>query len=494
MFMLYFDNEKKRVHALNASGRSPAGLTLDLARAAQARGEKGEWARSDALTITVPGAVRGWEDALKRFGSLPMVELMLPAMGLAHDGFPVGPITAQLWHDGIEDLTKSCIRDGKKFEKLQILNELCLKERAPRAKEVFKNPGMTRALRKIAEATFYDEEMASWISQTCMDHGGVLTSKDIMEHRSTWIEPISVEYRGLRMWEVPPNSQGIVALFALQILKHLPDELRKIIELPTSHKTSVDYFHILIEVVRFAFGDVSRYVYDYGDDQENTKKFDSLLSGELPQKRAHQIDLAKTKANGEPWASSDTVSFQVVDSKGNAVSFVNSNFMSFGTGIVVPGYGFPLQNRGANFSTDDERHPNCAGPRKRPYHTLCPAMLTDAETDELVASLSNMGGFMQPQGHVQLILRLLQGMSPQEAVDAPRFCVTATGSVWIEDADIAEQLKCRGHDTKVIKSNAERCIVGRAQIIQRVNGVLEGGSDHRSDGRVEVLRREDMQS
>jgi len=305
-----------------------------------------------------------------------------------------------------------------------------------------------------------------------------MTEEDLAVHRSTWDEPISTVYSGVRLWVCPPNGQGIVALLALNILSelNLPRDL-----------VSADGLHLLIEALRLAFADAQRYVADPAKAEIPTK---ALLGRDYGKKRADLVNPRKANlraAPGLPQAGSDTVYFSVVDGAGNACSFINSNYMGFGTGIVPEGTGFPLQNRGANFSLDP-KHPNALAPGKRPYHTIIPAMAT-REDGSLYASFGVMGGFMQPQGHVQVLLGLLSGLDPQEALDRPRICLDEGepgGTVLLEEGipdAVARALRARGHRIQAVTGH-ERAVFGRGQVILRdpKTGVLCGGSDSRADG------------
>ncbi|CAN0093454.1 unnamed protein product [Ectocarpus sp. 8 AP-2014] len=467
MFMLYYEASTKQVHAVNGSGKAPAALSLercleDLAKttpaaaaAAAATGGGGSGPKDippyHPHSVTVPGAAAGWCDSVSKFGSgaLTLSELMEPAAVLAEEGFPVSPITAHHW-----GLNAYQLETGpNKGAALLMPNG-----RTPAAGEVFRNPDMAGVLRELGTGRkegFYGGRIGEAMVKVLQEMGGVLTMEDLKAHTTAFVEPISVEFAGVRVYEVPPNGQGIAALLALNILKELG----------------------VVEEARATV--------------------------------AKSVDVKK----GSPTKSSCTVSFQVVDDQGNAVSFVNSNYMGFGSGIVPDGCGFSLQSRGSNFVLDPE-HPNVLAPGKRPYHTIIPCMVTSEATGELFATMTNMGAFMQPQGHVQLLSNLLlRGMDPQAAIDAPRFCIRdgmANGAVALEPwysyaaaaaagrdtpegADkggegyeaVVSELQRMGHDIKVVRGHA-RCEMGRAQIIQRkMSGgtqVLWCGSDGRADG------------
>ncbi len=468
MFALHFDAATGKVTALNGSGRAPAALTLDLLRD---QGLAADLPPLHAHNVTVPGACAGWCDLVERHGSLEMDRILAPATRLARDGFPVAPITAYSWARGAERQLRTA-RGGE---------QLLVNGRAPAAGEIFRNPGLARTFDAIAASgkdAFYHGDIAARIAAAVQASGGVMTTEDLAAHHSTWDEPIRTSYRGVCVWECPPNGQGLVALLALNLLAEL--------DLPRDG-LSADRLHLVIEALRLAFADAQRYVADPAHAEVPTK---GLLSPEYARARSRRIDPQRANpraAPGTPPAGSDTVYFSVVDGQGNACSFINSNYMGFGTGIVPEGAGFPLQNRGANFSRDPA-HPNALAPGKRPYHTIIPAMAT-REDGTLYASFGVMGGFMQPQGHVQVLLALLDGLDPQAALDRPRICLDEgepAGTVLVEEGipeDSLRGLAARGHRVERV-TGYERAVFGRGQIILRDprTGVLCGGSDPRADG------------
>ena len=472
MFALYFDSTARRVTALNGSGRAPSDLSRDRLKA--------EGLLGDALppyhahTITVPGACAGWRDLNARHGSLALSEILAPAIRLAEEGFPVAPLTAYFWARGAERQLKSA-RNG---------SELLIDGRAPRAGEIFRNPGLARTFGLVAEkgaSAFYQGPIAESIAGVIKEAGGCLSLDDLASHVSTWEEPISVEYRGLRVYECPPNGQGITALVALNILEGFG--------LGGLDCLSVEKFHLMIESLGLAFADARWYV---SDPAFSNIPIRELLSKEYAGERRALINpqsATRDAQRGCPVSSSSTVYLSVVDGFGNACSFINSNYMGFGTGIVPKGWGFTLQNRGHNFSLDPH-HPNCLAPRKRPYHTIVPAMVTRESDGSLFASYGVMGGFMQPQGHVQVLSSLADGgLDPQSALDLPRFCIaaeTSGGEVAIEEGvpqETFDQLKAMGHPVRWV-SGYERALFGRGQVILRdpETGVLCAGSDPRADG------------
>ncbi|HWQ04450.1 MAG TPA: gamma-glutamyltransferase family protein [Longilinea sp.] len=470
-FALYFDASTKMISALNGSGRAPAALTLERL---QREGLGDALPPYHPYTITVPGACAAWCDLHERFGRLPLAQVLAPVEKQADEGFPVAPITAFYWQRAAQGQLARAV-NGR---------ELTLAGRGPAAGEVFRNPGLARALRIIAEGgkqAFYQGPIAESIAAVVAEAGGCLTETDLAAHASTWEQPISVDYRGLRIWECPPNGQGLAALLALNLLAGF--------DLAALPPLSSQRLHLEIEAMRLAFADAFQFV---ADPAFAPAPLEALLSPAYAEERRKLIDprrAIETLAHGTPPAVSDTVYFCVVDGQGNACSFINSNYMGFGTGIVPRGWGFSLQNRGHNFSLQSG-HPNVLAPGKRPYHTIIPAMATYAASGDLYAPFGVMGGFMQPQGHLQVAIALADDhLDPQAALDRPRFCIepqAAGGAVAIEEGIPEEtflRLQEMGHPVKWVRG-MDRSLFGRGQIIRRdpATGVLCGGSDPRADG------------
>ena len=470
MFALYYSAETEQVSALNGSGRAPAALTLDRLKK---EGFSSELPPFHAHTITVPGACAGWFDLIAKHGSLSMSEILAPAIRLADEGFPVAPLTSRYWQRGVERQLNHSL-NGR---------ELTIDGRAPRAGEIFRNPNLARTFEIVARGgkqAYYEGEIADAIVGVIREAGGVMSAEDLASHTSTWEEPISVDYRGYRVYECPPNGQGITALIALNILEGF--DLRALASLSTER------LHLLIEALRLAFADARWYV---ADPRFSNVPIRELLSKEYAAERRKLIDRKRATMDpkrGTPVNSSGTVYLSVVDGSGNACSFINSNYAGFGTGIVPKGFGFTLQNRGHNFVLDPS-HPNALEPHKRPYHTIIPAMVT-REDGSLYASYGVMGGFMQPQGHVHVLSSLVDdGLDPQAALDLPRFCIDveqAGGRVALEEgmpASVVSELQQMGHPVYSV-SGYERALFGRGQVILRdaETGVLCAGSDPRADG------------
>ncbi len=471
VFALYYEARTRKVYALNGSGRAPQALTLERLRR---EGFERELPPFHPYTITVPGACAAWCDLVERFGRLPLERVLAPAIRLAEEGFPVAPITAYFWARGVERQLRHAVNGL----------ELTIDGRAPRPGEIFRNPGLARTFRLIAEQgpqAFYQGPIAQAIVEAVQQAGGCLSLDDLARHRSTWETPLSVTYRHVRVWECPPNGQGLAALLALNIVEGF--------DVAALDPLGPERLHLLIEAMRLAFADARWYV---ADPEHVAIPLQELLSKAYAQERRRLIDphrAAVEPRRGQPFATSDTVYLAVVDAEGNACSFINSNYMGFGTGIVPKGWGFTLQNRGHNFSLDPE-HPNALAPGKRPYHTIIPALATHADDDSLLACFGVMGGFMQPQGHLQVVVGLVDdGLDPQAVLDRPRFCLLAgepAGTVALEEgiplATMA-RLADMGHRVRPVTGHG-RAVFGRGQVIlrDRETGVLWAGSDPRADG------------
>lgn len=469
MFALFYDAQARQVTALNGSGRAPAALTLERLRR---EGLEAGLPPFHPHTVTVPGACAGWCDLVEQHGTLSMAEILDPAVRLAEEGFPVAPLTAYFWQRGAERQLKIAPNG----------HELTIAGRGPRAGETFRNPGLARTLRAIAQggkAAFYQGQIAESIVNVVQSAGGCMTIDDLAAHTSTWETPASVTFGGFRVYECPPNGQGITALLALNLLEGF--------DLAGLNPLSVERLHLQIESLRLAFADTRWYV----ADPTFSTDWQWLLSKDYAAERRkliHPNRATLDQQKGRPFASSDTVYFCVVDSWGNACSFINSNYMGFGTGIVPKGWGFTLQNRGHNFSLNPT-HPNRLEPRKRPYHTIIPGLITRQEDGSLFGPFGVMGGFMQPQGHVQVGLALMTDrLDPQSALDLPRFCLEdghSSDTVALEEGiplSVMAALAEMGHPVRPV-NGWERSLFGRGQVILRDNGgTLAAGSDPRADG------------
>ncbi len=465
MFALIWSAKEHRLVALNASGRAGAGMTRE---ALLGRGRT-EVPVDGAEPITVPGALSGWAALLERYGTITLAQALEPAIGLAEEGFPVSPIIARQWADEVERLRKD---DGARA------TFLVDGGRAPRPGEWFRNPDLARSFREIAKggpAVLYGGPLGQRIVDRVKALGGFLTLDDLKAQKVEWVEPISVPFRGYRVWELPPNNQGVAALEMLRILE--PEDLA-----PLGHN-SVPYFHRLIEAKKLAFADLARYV---GDPGAMTTPAAELLSDRFIAQRRARLDLARAAERQEPGNAvthSETIYLTAADAQGNMVSFINSLFEAFGSGVVAPGTGFALQDRGAGFTLEPGL-PNTVAPGKRPFHTLIPGFVTrsTAKGEEPWMSFGVMGGSMQPQGHVQLLLNLLVfGMDPQAAADAPRFRHYAGRRVGLEPPipdSIRAGLAAMGHQVEELAPGS----AGGAQLIIRLDRGYLAASDPRKDG------------
>ena len=466
VFALVWFAKEKRVQALNASGRSPAAASLDELRA------KGftEIPAESAYSITVPGAVSGWAALLERYGSMPFSKVLEPAIHYASEGYPVSEIISTHW-----------IRNFEKLNSHPSGTELLLDGGRPQPGDVMRMPELANTLQTIAEGgadAFYRGPLAEKIASYVQQQGGWLNSEDLADHQATWDEPISTEYRGIRCWQCPPNGQGVNALMALNIAEGF--------DIESMGFQTTDTYHHLIECVRLAFADG---FYHVTDPEKMRVATSDLISKRYAESRRGLIDPGRalsTVSTGLALTRGDTVYLTCVDGEGNACSLINSVYMGFGTGLVVPTTGLALHCRGISFSLDPE-HPNALEPRKRPFHTLIPGIVT--RDDELWLSYGVMGTLHQAQGHLQVLTSMIDfGLSPQEALNAPRFSVRP-GQSWddlnLEDlvpAGVVEGLRGRGHTVTVREPNA--LFFGGGQIIERDagSGVLRGGAEPRSDG------------
>ncbi|MGC3938614.1 gamma-glutamyltransferase family protein [Roseobacter sp. EG26] len=449
------------LHGLNASGRSPANWTAERF-SGHAKMPFHGWE-----SVTVPGAVSAWVNLSERFGKLPFEKLFEPAIGYAQNGFPVSPVIAALWQRGAGQLShqpgfaETFMPDG----------------RAPKAGEYFKSPGHARTLKRIAETkgkAFYEGDIAEEIAAFAAEHDAALTLDDLATHRADWCGTISKGFDDSILHEIPPNGQGIAALMGLGILSGT--NIRDLdADDPQAH-------HLQIEAMKLALRDAEHYVADL-DHMRNITVSDMLDDGYLAA-RAREIDpnRASDFGVGAP-RHGGTVYLSAADASGMMVSFIQSNYAGFGSGVVVPGTGIALQNRGAGFSLDPSNQ-NAVGPRKRPFHTIIPGFLMDHEGP--VMSFGVMGGPMQAQGHVQMVLRTqLFGQDPQMAVDAPRWRVTDGLGVACETtmpAEVLERLRAMGHDIS-LETPDNAFGFGGAQLIHRLPGKgYVAGSDPRKDG------------
>jgi gamma-glutamyltranspeptidase/glutathione hydrolase len=461
-FALFFDANSGQVSALNGSGRAPASFTFAEARRLGLK----EIPVTGALPVTVPGTVSGWEALVGAFGSMSLGECLTPAIAAAEDGFPVSERISGVWREAEDKLS----RDS---EAARVYLP------APRPGDLHRQPDLAQTLRMIAEGggeAFYLGTLAESIARCVQEHGGYLTTEDLAAHRVSWVPPISTSYRDVEVWEHPPNGQGLAALLALNVVEGYD-------------LGGMDYFdparwHLMIEAMRLGMVDAGRYV---ADQEACDVPVPALLSKRYAAQRRSLIEPAQGPELAAPGhvGHQDTVYLTVVDGQGNAASFINSLYHGFGSGLVVPGTGICLQNRGACF-TLEEGHPNVLHGGKRPYHTIIPAMAM--RDDRLWLSFGVMGGFMQPQGHLQVMVNLVDyGLDVQAALDAPRFRVDERGgrAVAIEagvPGETRAALEAMGHQVQSQPASWSGFGGGQIIAVHPGSGVLQGGSDPRKDG------------
>jgi gamma-glutamyltranspeptidase/glutathione hydrolase len=473
LFAIVWSAEDGNLAGLNASGRSGSGMT----RAELARRGHESVPLFGAEPVTVPGTISGWAALLDRYGTITLAEALAPAIRLAEEGFPVSPIIARDWAAEARRL-----RDDAGARATFLMDG----ERGPRAGEWFRNPDFAHSLRAIAQhgpQYLYGGELGRRIVEHLRGMGGFLELDDLARHEVSWVKPLSVPFRNHRLWELPPNGQGIAALEMLRILDGY--------DLRAMGHNSAAYLHHLIEAKKLAYADIDRYVADPAAMDIAPER---LLTDAFVESRRALLDprhAAERVEPGEAVTASETIYLAASDRHGNMVSFINSTYWEFGSGVVVPGTGFALQNRGAGF-TMREGLPNTVAPRKLPFHTIIPAFVTrtsrptgtsdDSSGEEPWLAFGVMGGAMQPQGHVQVLLNLLAfDMELQDAVDAARFRHMAGRRVALEAPitdDVRAALAALGHD--IIDESSVS--FGGAQAIMKLTRGWVAASDPRKDG------------
>ncbi len=454
-----------KLYGINASGPAPMAASV---AALKARGFD-KIPSYGVETVDVPGAVAGWVALHDRFGSMPLEDITAPAVSFAEEGFPVTPNIAYLWGKSFETYTP--YRDKPEFAGW--FETFAPKGRAPVAGELFGCPAMGRTIREIAATngeSFYRGGIAERIGQWFAKYGGFLTADDLAAYSPEWVEPISTNYRGYDVWEIPPNGHGISVLMALNILKGMTP----------GDRDSAETIHRQLEAMKLAMSDAAEYVTEPAYMKVTTAQ---LLSEAYAAKRRALIgDTALMPAAGDPGTPS-TVYVCSADKEGNMVSMIQSNYRGFGSGMVVPDLGVSMNDRVENFRFD-EAHPNALLGGKRPYHTIIPGFLT--KDGEPVGPFGVMGGFMQPQGHVQVVQNMIDWhLSPQQALDAPRWQWVGGRNVQVEQDfpnHVIRQLQARGHHIMV---QPDLTGMGRGQVIVRDrSGVLCGGTEKRTDGQI----------
>ena len=467
LFAIVREPGSGKLAGLNASGYAPGGLTPEALRA-QGHGvvpEEGIW------SVTVPGCVEGWGRLHGKYGKLPWADLFAPAIYYARHGFPVTEWIGTAWRDGQVKL----LRDGN-------ARRVFLRDgEAPKLGEVFRNPQLAAALELIAKqgpAAFYKGDIAKAIVETSRRHGGPMNAADLAGFQAEWVTPVSTTYRGWRVFELPPNSQGLAALSMLNLMERFP--------LGSFEPLSADAFHLKIEAQKLAYADLNRYV---GDPRTSRIPTERLIAKDYAAERARRIDPAKAACeydagNAALASAGDTIYLSTVDSDGMVVSLIQSIYLSFGSGVVVDGYGFHLHNRGALF-TLEKGHPNELAPRKRPFHTIIPGYM---EKGTQHVGFGIMGGLNQAQAHAQFVSNVADhGMNIQAALESPRFTkLNFSGcDVKIErrvSATVLDELRQRGHIVQLEPSFASAMGGGQAVIHDSSSKVNYGASSPRKDG------------
>lgn len=454
-----------RLHGLNSSGPAPRLLTLDALK----RAGIGEMPRYGFAPVTVPGAPAAWAALSERFGRLPLSIVLEPAITYAREGYPISPTLGQLWHQAFQTY-----RSGLQGEEFQSwFQTFAPGGRPPSIGEIWRCEDHAESLASIAETdaqSFYRGVLAERMDAFSRKFGGYLRLEDLASFEPEWVNPISVNYRGFDVYEIPPNGHGLVALLALNILNGLE----------IGNRDTVNTYHRQIEALKLAYADGKAYI---ADPRHAFVPVESLLSQEYGARRRALIGETAMVAEPGTLPSGGTVYLCAADRDGMMVSYIQSNYMGFGSGLVVPGTGIALHNRGHNFSLDPD-HPNHLEPGKRPYHTIIPGFL--AQDGQPIGPFGVMGAFMQPQGHLQVVMNLVDfHLNPQSALDAPRWQWLSGKAVELEygtPEHIALALARRGHDVSWAMGSGR---FGRGQIIWRLDsGVLVGGTEPRTDGQV----------
>ncbi|PPA70225.1 gamma-glutamyltransferase [Jeotgalibacillus proteolyticus] len=457
---------KDKLHGLNSSGPAPKSISIEEMKK---RGHE-KMPVFGIEPITVPGAPAAWAELSEKFGKLPFDEVLAPAIRLAEEGYPVSPVLGKYWNGA-----------AKKFKEIfkgdvyQSWFDTFIKDgSAPQIGEVWASQEHASTLKEIAKTkaeSFYRGELAEKIDSYIKEHGGFLSKEDLESFTPEWVEPVSVNYRGYDVWEIPPNGQGMIALMALNIAQGFE----------FNEFQSAETYHKQIESMKLAFTDGKAFITEPEDMPISTEE---LLSSAYAKKRREGIGEEAINPQPMELPKGGTVYLAAADDEGNMISYIQSNYMGFGSGAVVPGTGIALQNRGHDFSLDPE-HPNALKPGKRTYHTIIPGFLT--KDGQAVGPFGVMGGYMQPQGHLQVISNTIDfGLHPQAALDAPRWQWSQGKTVQVEPSfpnHLVQALVRKGHTIDVTTDGGP---FGRGQIIWRdpKTGVLSGGTESRTDGHI----------
>ena len=476
VFALVYDAKAKQLRALNSSGRAGAKADADMLLA---KGEP-DMPGAGVYTITVPGALAGWAELLEKHGTISLARALEPAIRYARDGYPVAEMVADEWEGGARKMAQDPASAAVFLPN----------GRAPKTGEVFRNPDLAKTLEQVAKGgrdVFYKGAIAKAIAADIERRGGFITAADLAAHKADWVEPIGTNYRGYDVYEMPPNTQGFVALEMLNILEGF--------DIKSLGHNSAEYLHLLVEAKRIGFADRSTYLADFDHVPPHVLK--ALISKEYAATRRKEIDPSRAAAGYKPGRFAagtaspdpgaffdgrdrgDTIYLAAADGQGNAISFINSLFGTFGSGVVVPGTGVVLHNRGSGF-TLEKNHPNRLAPGKRPFHTLVPAFIM--KDGKPLMPFGVMGGDNQAQAHAQIVVNIVDfGMNVQDAGDAAR--VRHGGEGLAVESGIGEAIRAglikRGHEIR----DGRGAMGGyQAVFIDPKTGVLMGGSDPRKDG------------
>ena len=454
-----------KLHGLNASGPAPQSISADKLTNAGLK----DVPKYGALPVTVPGTPSAWATMAKRFGKLALTESMAGAITLAREGFPVSPMVAHAWQVAQQNFR----REFKEPHFQSWFDTFCIDGQAPQAGQLWRSAGHAATLQAIAEDNaegFYRGALAEKIAAFLQQAGGYMQAADLAAFQPEWVDPIGVNYRGYDVWEIPPNGHGMVALMALNLLKAYD----------FSERDTLATYHRQIEAIKLAYADGLAHI---ADPAHMKVTVEQLLSEAYADERRKLIGPRATlPVAGDP-SRGGTVYLCTADAEGNMVSFIQSNYMGFGSGLVVPGTGIALHNRGNNFTLEDG-HPNVLAPGKRPYHTIIPGFMT--RNGQAVGPFGVMGGFMQPQGHVQMVMNTVDfGLNPQAALDAPRWEWEKGNKVSIEHSTAEHLFRGLGGLGHEVAWSGNQLGFGRGQIIWRNDeGVLCGGTEPRTDGSV----------
>lgn len=466
-FALVWIEKDRRLFGLNASGRAPRGITVESVLSRNPPG--GGMPALGWIPVLVPGIPKAWAALVRRFGRLSLGGVLEPAADYAEGGYPAGPALAEAWKRSFDRYSREC--GGPEFA--EWFRTFAPAGHPPSPGEIVRLPDHARTLRSLGASeceSFYRGELSERIVRDSEEFGGFLRKEDLADYELEWVDPISVAYRGYEVCEIPPNGQGIVALMALNMLK----------EFPAAPEPSPEEYHRTWEAMKLAFADGKAHVTDPAGMSVHPR---DLLSPEYGALRAREIGSTARVHPASTPGRSGTVYLCTADGEGNMVSYIQSNYMGFGSGVVVRGTGIALQNRGYDFSLDPG-HVNRLEPGKRTYHTIIPGFLLSE--GRALGPFGVMGGYMQPQGHVQVVKNLLDyGLDPQQALDAPRWQWTE-GLKFIVEKDFprsaAEDLARRGHEVAVSGDTAS---FGRGQVILRLpGGALVGGTEGRTDSNI----------